>query len=167
MNSRSFAKIYEKNVDQIYRFVFLKVNSEALAQDITSETFLRCLKSLKNNSKIDNIRAFLYQIAKNLVIDFYRRKPAEALSLEGISAEFADEKSEDFAVRLANYSELDTVKKALGGLKEDYAEAIILHYLDDLSVPEIAEITGRNEGAVRVILHRGLKSLRGIMNHES
>src|SRR3989344_7851579 len=70
----TFSKIYDQWVGKIYRFVFLKVNSEAMAQDITSETFTRCWECFKNGDTINNPSAFLYQIARNLVVDFYRQK---------------------------------------------------------------------------------------------
>ncbi|PIU15604.1 RNA polymerase subunit sigma-70, partial [bacterium (Candidatus Gribaldobacteria) CG08_land_8_20_14_0_20_39_15] len=67
---KKFSKIYDQYINKIYRFIFLKVNSQEIAQDLTSETFLRGWESFKEkNEEIENIQAFLYRIARNLVTD--------------------------------------------------------------------------------------------------
>ena len=72
---KQFSHIFDKHIDKIYRFIFLKVNSQDVAQDLTSETFLRCWEKYRQNQeRIENINAFLYQIARILVIDHYREK---------------------------------------------------------------------------------------------
>ena len=63
-------------------------------------------------------------------------------------------------------SDIDTVKQAIGNLKEDYQNVVIWHYLDDLPVPEIAKIMRKPEGTVRVTLHRALKALKSELNHQ-
>ena len=75
----TFSQIYDQWIEKIFRFVFLKVNSEEVAQDLTSETFTRCWECFKNGDKIDNPSAFLYQIARNLVVDFYRQEVERAV----------------------------------------------------------------------------------------
>lgn len=156
-----FSEIYDKYIDKIYRFIFIKVNSEDTAQDLASETFLRFWELFSNDKKIDNIQAFLYKIAKNLVIDYYRGKgkvkivPIESTSIIDDSKGL-EEKVQD------NLNILE-VKAALTGLKEDYQDIIIWHYLDDLSISEIAVISEKSEGAVRVMLHRALKDLKEVL----
>jgi len=72
---QEFSQIYDDCIDKIYRFVYFKVNSDDVAQDICSEAFLRGWQAFKSEKKvIDNPQAFLYQIARNLVIDHYREK---------------------------------------------------------------------------------------------
>jgi RNA polymerase sigma-70 factor (ECF subfamily) len=156
---KEFSKIYDKYIDKIYRFVFIKVSSQEIAEDLTSEAFLRCWESYKNNYReIDNVQAFLYQIARNLVVDHYREKgrtqvvPADCVPIADPRANL----EEDTAIS----SDMGMVKSALSNLNEDYQEMIIWHYLDDLSVPEIAKVSGKSEGAIRVTLHRALKALK-------
>jgi len=161
MNLRKeFSKIYDKYIDKIYRFVFLKVSSPEVAEDLTSETFLRGWQTFRiQNSKfrIQNPPAFLYQIARNLVIDYYRQKGrAQVVS--------ADYRIIDPRINLeekANLSsDFEQVRDALANLKEDYQDVIIYRYLDELSVPEIAKVMQKSEGTVRVLLHRALAALR-------
>jgi len=157
-----FSKIYDRYIDKIYRFIFLKVNSQEIAQDLTSETFLRGWESFKNGNKIENPQAFLYKIARNLVTDHYREKGrAQVVSAEYVP--IVDPRQNLEEKSLLN-SDIDNVKMALASLPEEYQDVIIWHYLDDLSIPEIAKMLDKSEGAVRVMLHRALKVLRNGLN---
>lgn len=153
-----FSDIYDKYIDKIYRFVFLKVSSPEIAQDLTSEVFLRGWEVFKERKDIKNPPAFLYQIARNLVIDHYREKG----KVRVISAEYTQitDPRVNLEEKAVLSSDLDTVRLAIANLNEDYQTVIIWRYLDDLSVPEIAKILDKSEGAVRVSLHRALKSLK-------
>jgi len=161
MNLRKeFSKIYDKYIDKIYRFVFLKVNSPEVAEDLTSETFLRGWQTFRiQNSefRIQNPPAFLYQIARNLVIDYYREKGKVQL----VSADYRIIDPRINLEERANLnSELEEVKRGLAELKDEYQDVIIYRYLDELSVPEIAKVMQKSEGTVRVLLHRALNALR-------
>lgn len=154
--SINFSDIYDKYIDKIYRFVFLKVSSEPIAQDITSETFTRTLEYINKNSSIDieNIQAFLYKTANNGVIDYYRQKSRQNIPLN------------DFHVRDVSSAtpeqnaQIIMIKDALQKLEGEHADVVMWHYVEDLSIKEIAEILDKPEGTIRVMLHRGLKELR-------
>jgi len=157
-NRKIFTQIYDDYVDRIYRFIFFKVNSEEIAQDLCSETFLRGWQSFNKKQEIENPQAFLYQIARNLVIDHYREKGRT----QTVSADYAliTDPGQDLERQALVNSDLDTIKLALTGLKDNYQELVVWHYIDDLSISEIAKMLKKSEGAVRVTLHRALKSLR-------
>lgn len=154
-----FGEIYDKYIDRIYRFIFLKVSSQEKAQDLCSETFLRGWKVFKNGErKIENPQAFLYKIARNLVIDYYREKGrTQTISTDDIPI---IDPNVDIEKKSLIDSDLDRVKVLLTDLKDDYQEVIIWHYMEDLSIKEIAEILNKSEGAVRVTLHRALNAIR-------
>ncbi len=158
-HQKNFSQLYDQYIDKIYRFVFLRVNSQEVAEDLTSETFLRGWRSFKDEEKkIINPSAFLYQIARNLVIDFYREKgKVQVVSAESTPINDPRINLEEKALL---GSDIDTVKQAIGNLKEDYQAVVIWHYLDDLSVPEIANVMEKPEGTIRVMLHRALKALK-------
>jgi len=153
-----FSSIYDKYVNKIYRFIFIKVSSQEIAEDLCSETFLRGWQVFKERRDIENPPAFLYQIARNLIIDHYREKGKAKI----VSAEYSQiiDPKTDLEEKAISSSDFDNIRQALAGLKEDYQTVIIWHYLDDLSVPEIAKILDKSEGAVRVSLHRALKTLK-------
>ncbi len=159
---KEFSIIYDNYIDKIYRFIFLKVNSQETAQDLSSETFLKCWQVYQENekpgSKIQNIQAFLYKIARNLVIDYYREKGRAQV----VSTEFTTilDPQSNFEEKAVLNSDIEQIRAVLAGLKEDYQNVIIWHYLDDLPMPEIAKLLDRTEEATRVLLHRALNSLR-------
>ncbi len=159
---KKFSKIYDQCIDKIYRFIFLKVSSEEIAQDLCSETFLRGWQSYKNNPKIENPSAFLYRIARNLVIDHYRQKGRNQF----VSPEVVPivDPNPGIEEKAAINSDLEQVKAVLADLKEDYQNAIIWRYLDDLSIPEVAKMLDKTEETTRVTLHRALKALKEEIN---
>jgi len=154
-----FSKIYDQYINKIYRFILLRVNSQDAAEDLTSETFIRGWRRFEQlQSQIENIQAFLFQIARNLVVDYYRNKSRTAVvSADSVSVIDPRPNLEEISQKK---SDLDLIKAGLANLKEEYQEAVILHYIEDLSIAEIADITGKSEGAMRVTLHRGLKALQ-------
>lgn len=154
-----FTQIYDEHIERIYRFIFVKVSSQDIAEDLCSETFLRCWEKFKEDrDKIENIQAFLYTIARNLVTDHYREKGrAQIVSTDDVL--IADPRV-DLEEQGQIGSDLNIIKAALTNIKEDYQEMIIWYYIDDLPVSEIAEMAKKSEGAVRVTIHRALKSLK-------
>lgn len=172
MDHREFINLYDENVVGIYRYIFLRVSSKETAQDLTSEVFLRTWEyiglsmtgsGVMVSAQIKSPRAFFYRVAKNLVVDFYREKAKAPISLEELEIQLPDtESNPEEKTSLA--LEMAPVQRALSGLKDDYRDVIIWHYLDDLSVPEMADILGKSEGAVRVMLHRGLESARQLVD---
>ena len=163
---KNFGNIYDLYIRKIYRFVYLKVNSQEIADDLTSETFARGWKAYRNRKEIKNPQAFLYRIAKNLVFDFYRKKG----SVNMVSIDNCKEMS-DPNVKLEENafvaSDMRQVRTALSRLKEDHQNVIIWYYLEEMSVPEIAEIMNKSEEAVRTTIHRALKSLKRELHYLS
>ena len=156
---KQFSKIYDRYIDKIYRFIFFKVNSQEIAQDLTSETFLKTWETYQNgNPEIENIQAYLYKTARNLVIDFYREKG----KVQIVSAEnpFIADPAPNLEEKAMLTSDVNIIKQALTTLKDDYQNVIIWRYLDDLPISEISQMLGRTEEATRVLLSRALKSLR-------
>lgn len=158
---KRFSEIYNQYIEKIYRFVFLRVNSVETAEDLTSETFVRLWDSLRGEKDIENPQAFIYKIARNLTIDFYRNK--HKLNVVSTSSVKIIDPRIDLEEKANLNSELEQVKKALSTLKDEYQEALILYYLEKVSVPEIADILGKSENAVRVMIHRGVGKLREIL----
>lgn len=156
---KKFSKIYDKYIGKIYRFVFIKVNSEDIAQDLCSETFMKCWEVYKEDeNKIENPGAFLYKIARNLVTDYYRSKGrAQIVSPDNFPIVDPDPGVEQKAF-LA--SDIDQIRVILADLKEDYQHVIIWHYLDDLPIQEVAKMLNKSEQTTRVTLHRALKALK-------
>ncbi len=158
MNKRKqFGKLYDRHVDEIYRFVFLKVSTREIAQDIVSETFRKGWRVFKDDPEMENPRAYLYKIARNLVIDHYRTKKEHVKSQEIID-ELEDER-EDLQKKAEERKDMALVKEAMEKLKGSYQDIIIYKYLEEMTNSEIAEIMDKSEGAVRVTAHRAVNAL--------
>ena len=156
----NFSKIYDQYVTKIYRFIYLKVSSQEAAEDLSSEVFVRTWETYRSEStKIENIQAYLYQIARNVVADHYRVRKIRTVSVEE-TAEIVDPADSLQGQAVLNL-EMDRIQKALATIQGDYQDLIIWRYLDELSVPEIAQITGKTEENVRVGIHRALQALKG------
>ncbi len=161
--NEQFGAIYDLYIDKIYRFVYLKVSSQEIAEDITSKVFLKGLEAFKRqNTEIKNPGAFLYQIARNAVIDHYREKGRSKVVSADAAPELADPgtNAQDMAILSAD---IGVVKLAIQKLKKEHQDIIIWHYLEDMPIPEIAKLIDKPAGTVRVMLHRGLKDLKNII----
>ncbi len=161
--NEQFGRIYDQYIDKIYRFVYLKVNSQEVAEDVTSKVFTKGWEAFQNpGSEIKNPGAFLYQIARNAVVDYYREKGRTKVVLADNGPEMVDPgtNAQDKAILSAD---IGIVKKAIAKLKKEHQDIIIWHYLEDMPIANIAELLGKPAGTVRVMLHRGLNDLKDMI----
>ena len=159
LDREAFIQAYQELAPKIYRHIYLKVSSVEVAQDLTGEVFLKAWQYLLRFPKaIKNIRAFLFKTANNLAIDYYRKKKTLTLEKEKIDKKALH--NPHFEDKIFVKEEFVKVKKALDSLREPYRQALVLRYLDELSLREIAKVLKRNPGSISVILHRGLKKLK-------
>ena len=155
-----FSQIYDQHVKKIYRFIYLKVSLVETAEDLSSEVFLRLYRHIqKNNPSIENPQAFLYQIARNVVVDHYRSQKVSFVSIEKTTIEIED-MSERTREQGEISLEMDRIRQAIAQLQGDYQDLVIWRYIDELTVPEIAQITGKTEENVRVGVHRAIRALK-------
>ncbi len=159
---KQFLKAYDEFADPIFRHCYFRVFNRERAKDLMQETFTKTWEYLSAGPKVENLRAFLYRVANNLIID-YSRKKKEA-SLEGMQEEGFDP-GEDTRGQLINFMEAGEVIKLLEKINPKYRQVIQMRYIDELAPKEIAEAIGETEGNVSVRLHRGLKELREIMEY--
>lgn len=156
----AFGRIYDKYVDRIYRFIFFKVDTPEEAEDITSEVFLKSWQYLigPNSYEIQNLSAFLYKLARNTVIDSYRKKK-QSISFEELGDVMKDQNM-DIAKFTDINMDFEYLWKVLEELKEDYKEAIVLRHIECLGIGEIAKILDKTNGSTRVLVHRAIATLR-------
>lgn len=159
---KQFLKAYDEFADPIFRHCYFRVFNRERAKDLMQETFTKTWEYMQRSEPLDNIRAFLYKVANNLIIDNSRKK--KEASLDQLQDEGFDP-GEDTRDKLTSFLEAGTVIKVLSKLNPKYRQAIQMRYIDDLSPKEIAEATGESENNISVRLHRGLKELRDIMEY--
>lgn len=171
----AFTEIYDFYVVRIFRFIYLKTSSKETAEDLTSETFLRCWQYIKKKRddgeakivKHNRISPLLYKISRNLIIDYYRKKKDLIIEASEEEKNTIIDYKQDILTEITKKQEVEELRKAINGLKDDYQEVLILRYSEDLSMSEIADITGRKEGAIRVQIHRATKALEKIMKSKN
>jgi len=158
----AFAELYDKYVDALFRFAFYRLSDQEVAQDIVSDLFLKLWQRLQepNSKSIENLRAFLYQMARNLIADYYRSRAATLPLEQAIEVQNSGLGSEQNIHQQVSLAEIE---KALKLLKPEVQELIILAHVEGLSHKEIAIIIGKNVSATRVMLHRALQDLRKIL----
>lgn len=157
----SFGVLYDHYAPPIYRFIYLKISNRGEAQDLLHEVFLSAWQNIGGyDDRGLPFSSWLYQIARNRVIDYYRTFRTHA-DLE--TAELVVAPETDWLEKKLN---LGKIKKALRQLTEDQQNLIIMRFINDLSPPEIAALLGKSEGAVRLAQHRALNHLRKIINEQ-
>lgn len=160
-NAEAFGLLYDKHLNQIYRFVYLKVSNKQIAEDLTQQVFLSAWQNISSYQQQGfPFTSWLYRIARNAVIDHYRTS-RNHVGLDAIS-EVAD--FSDLAGELETKLELGKVKIALASLSADYQDVIVMRFIEELSHQEIAVALDKSEGAVRVLQHRAINSLKKILN---
>ncbi|MEK7649130.1 MAG: RNA polymerase sigma factor [Patescibacteria group bacterium] len=163
-DAEAFSPLYDQYIDKIYRFVYLKVATPQDAEDITAETFLKVWHYIRDGKKVQYFQALLYRTARNLVVDFYRRKGVAPVSIEETEIVVADRSDLTLEEKMDLKLDLNKIEESLRQLKDAYREVIVLHFLNELSIKEIAAILESSPGAVRVLLHRGVKALRKMID---
>lgn len=166
---RTFEAIYESESDAIFRFCLIRVSNREQALDITQETFLRLWKSLLEDKEILNNKAFIFTIARRLIIDWYRKKKSFSLDSvmfagdEGVY-DVLDEKTTEKNILLG--VEGRQLIDKINELNTSYREPLYLRFVEDLSPPEIGEILGISTNATSVRINRGIKELRKISGYD-
>ncbi|NOR90952.1 MAG: sigma-70 family RNA polymerase sigma factor [Anaerolineales bacterium] len=154
----AFGCLYERYLESIYRYIRTRVAEDRTAEDLTETVFLRSFESLSRyKEKGLRFSAFLYQIARNLLVDHYRQKEEELPLESADQISVSPSRIDDI---LVIQDQVDCLRVGLEALPEEYREIIRLRVLLELSTTECAQWTGRSEGAVRVLLHRAMKALK-------
>jgi RNA polymerase sigma-70 factor (ECF subfamily) len=163
-DSEAFAQLYNACIDRVYRYIHFKVSEDETAEDLTSQVFLKAWENL-DRYKVGGspFIAWLYTIARNLVIDHYRTQK-EFVPLEDVALSAPGEQNPDQQVELR--FELQALRDALQFLTHDQQEALILKFIAGLSNGDIARMMNKQEGAIRALQMRGLQTLAKYLQPE-
>jgi RNA polymerase sigma-70 factor (ECF subfamily) len=160
-----FDALYRKYLAQVYSFAVYELRNHHDAEDATERTFLSALAALprfddradpvEDGPDASTFRLWLFRIARNVIAEHRRaarRRPSAPLELVATAADPLDVEAD--AVRRES---TDAALRAVDRLPEDRRRALLLRFVHELSTREIAAVLGRSEGAVRVLIHRGLR----------
>jgi RNA polymerase sigma-70 factor (ECF subfamily) len=156
---QQFLQAYDNYSEAIYRHCFFRVYNKTRAEELVQETYMRVWQYLMQGKKVENLRAFLYRVANNLIIDESRKRKEESL-------EVLMEKSPAFEPSYEGHKTIEKkllytqVVEGMQYLPPDYKEILTLRYIDDLDPKEIAEILETNANNVSVKINRAVKALK-------
>ena len=165
--TEAFGLIYDRYVDTVFRFIYFRVGNRQLAEDLTSDTFLRALKRIGSFTwQGRDLGAWLVTIARNLVADHFKsgRYRLEITTGDVLDADKEDrgpEGSPEVAVvdHITNVTLLTAVKR----LNPEQQECIVLRFLHGFSVAETAQAMGKNEGAIKALQYRAVRALARLL----
>jgi len=165
--AEAFGLIYDRYVDTVFRFIYFRVGNRPLAEDLTSDTFLRALKRIGSFTwQGRDLGAWLVTIARNLVADHFKsgRYRLEVTTGDVLDADREDrgpEGSPEAAVvdHITNVALLTAVKQ----LNPEQQECIVLRFLQGFSVAETAQAMGKNEGAIKALQYRAVRALARLL----
>jgi RNA polymerase sigma-70 factor (ECF subfamily) len=161
---QALAELYDRYAPRMYAYLYRRVGDAGLAEDLVSELFLRVLRSIRGGQAWrDSFSAWLYRIAHNLVVDHYRRLPAEPAQPLAASLEQSDGDPVSAAEGLA---ERERLRVAMGRLTFDQQQVLALRFGEGLTALETARIMRKSTGAVEALQRRAVASLRRILGGE-
>jgi len=165
-DKEAFVKVYNLYFDDIYRFIYFKVGNKEEAEDISSSVFLKTWDYIQNNNlgEFKSLKPFLYQVARNNVIDHYRKKSSvENLSLDHKDSRELEDEKQDVVKDIDLQRDYEEIIKGLQKLKDEYREVLIMRHVNELSISEIAESLNKTKGNVRVLIYRATKALKDVL----
>ncbi len=165
MNSKTekvFMESYEEFSDAIFRYALFQTSNKQVALDISQDTFIKTWQYLQKGEEVENIRAFLYRVAKNLIIDYRRKKKSYSLDeMTEFGLDFQIE--EDLLEKKEEEFERDRVLKTIHDVDDKYREILILRYVEEMSIKEIGEVMDKSQNHVSVMIHRGVEKLKKLL----
>ncbi len=157
---KQFKESFEMFSDDLFRHSFFRVSNREVALDLVQDTFMKTWNHIVQGNEIDNIRAFLYRVLNNLIIDYYRK--SKASSLDNLIDEGFDPHDDSHGKAIFE-AEISLVKRYLSNLTQKDQDVVLMRYMDGLSVSEIAKSLGETENAVSVRVHRAVQKLKEFM----
>lgn len=156
-DSAAFTQLYQRYVNRVYAYLYSRVGNVEDAQDLTTITFMAALEQIKQYRGEGSVAAWLLGIAYHKSVDLHRRHRA---TIPLTAAETVIDPLPAPEEMLLQQVQREALEQALHSLTPERAEVIALRFFGELSNTEVAAIVGKNEAAVKMLIHRGLQELR-------
>jgi RNA polymerase sigma-70 factor (ECF subfamily) len=159
----AFGELYDHYLTPIFNFILFQVSSVEEAEDLTEIVFLKAFENLpafRTKKVMENFRAWIYRIARNLVIDHYRtKKPTVPLDPDFPLASHEPPLGSDLQIK----QEYERTMELIKSLDEPFQQVLIMRFVQDMSYREIAHVLEIKENYVRVLQFRGIQKIRTLM----
>ena len=166
-DEEKLAALYDAYSPALFRYAYRLLGNEQAAEDIVAEAFYRFLRLLKaGGGPKDHLKAYLYRVAHNLIMDRFRRQPPVELNLELGSEDLSDE-SEGPDQQTERAHAQASVRQSLWKLTPDQRQVVVLKFFEQLSNEEVSQVLHKPVGAVKSLQHRALEALRRMLAGEA
>jgi RNA polymerase sigma-70 factor (ECF subfamily) len=164
-DKRAIGELYQRHADVVYRYVYSRVMDVAVAEDLTAEVFLKALEGLSGYQVTDTpFLAWLYRIARARTIDFWRRQQRrQEASLPDTLPASGPEPEE----LVSSQSSWEMVQETLSQLTDDQQQVVLLRFVEELDLKEVAAVMGKTVGAVKALQHRALASMARLLDQRT
>lgn len=159
---QQFLAAYDAYADALYRYIYFRVPSRPRAEELLQEAFMKTWGYLSRGESVNNLRAFFYRVARNLIIDESRRK--KETSLEALREDYGFDPPEKRGDNAEHKAQTAEIWGTLNRLQPEDREIVALRYADNLEPREIAEVLEITPNAASVRLYRAMESLKRIVN---
>lgn len=154
---RQFLEVYDSHADAVFRHCYFRVYNRERAKEIMQEAFMRAWECMANGEEVQNLKALVYRIANNLVIDESRKKKEQSLEVLHDAGFDPGQGGEE---QVHEYIDGRQLLKQLNQVEEEYRHVVYMRYVDDLKPKEIAAILNESVNVISVRIHRGVAKLR-------
>jgi RNA polymerase sigma-70 factor (ECF subfamily) len=163
-DAQTFAVLYDRYLDRVYRHVYYWVGNRADAEDLTQQVFLQAWRAIGRYRRTGaSFAAWLLTIAQNAARQHHRdRKVTEPLDIEPVAPPRGNDPEAEALMR----HDRAAVRRAILRLKDDQRQVVMMRFVEHLDPPDVAAALGKTEVNVRVIQHRALQELRRLLAHQ-
>lgn len=159
----AFAELYDRYYARVYRYTYHRLGNAADAEDVTGLVFMKALEGLASyQSGRSGFAPWLFRITRNAVIDHYRRRKKQS-SFDQVEHESS---GTDPVSHILGNEQRHELRQLVTHLSQEQREVLLMRYAAELSFGEIAATLKKNEAAVRMLLHRGLRKMKAVMDDE-
>jgi RNA polymerase sigma-70 factor (ECF subfamily) len=165
-HEKKFREVYKNELNAVFRFVLMRTSDPHVAEDFTQDVFLRFWKALSENQVIKNTRGFLFVIARNIIIDGYRKK--KTLSLDSILEDGHVDKNRIAQAHevIESEAEVNQLLQKIDILEEPYKQAVYMRYVEGKKPQEIASILNESPNVISIRITRGTEKLREALGYK-
>jgi RNA polymerase sigma-70 factor (ECF subfamily) len=159
----AFGAAYDRYAPMILRHLSYRAPNKETAEDLLSKTFLKCWEYVQSGKKITYLKQFLYTTAQNALTDYYRRKSTADIPTDDLTAYDRPDERDTATVLLDREYDKAALNEALAKIRFEFRDVLVMRYIDELEIHEVAKILEVTPNAVYVRIHRALKSLKEVM----
>lgn len=159
----AFAAAYDRYAPMILRHLSYRAPNKETAEDLLSKTFLKCWEYVRSGKKIVYLKQFLYTTAQNALTDHYRRKSTADIPTDDFTAYDRPDEHDHTTVMLDRDFDKVALAESLAKIRPEFRDVLVMRYIDELEINEVAKTLKVSPNAVYVRLHRALKSLKEVM----